>query len=208
MPRKCPNNMFCITNLGMTVGIICLILAVIYIRNNNSKNEEKYEEKETYIRGFRGPDRGVIVGPNVPYTNVPRRNVLLNPFAAPYRDERYITATPTLMPINVPTNISAVDAAFRQVGIITPLNKPNVGNILPLMGRPLITRRGLWNYYTISNQHNNVKLPVLVKNRPALSDSGVDEVYDGDTVYVQGYDGPFRVTKYEADTIRYLPNII
>jgi hypothetical protein len=93
------------------------------------------------------------------------------------------------------------------LGLLTPLNGGSKDNILPLMGRPLFTRRSLWQYYTISNQHNNVKLPVSVKGKSALSEYGVDEIYSGDTVYIEGYNDAFKVTMYDNDTIRYLPAI-
>jgi hypothetical protein len=138
------------------------------------------------------------------------KDVLLNPYDAPYRDERYFinSAIPiNAVPINVSTNIGSVptDTSYRQMGIITPLNGVSKDNILPLMGRPLFTNRDKWQYYTISNQHNNVKLPISFKGRSALNDYGVDQIFSGDTVYVEGYNDAFRVTVYENDTIKYLP---
>ena len=73
------------------------------------------------------------------------------------------------------------------------------------MGRILFSRRDLWNYYTISNQHNNVKLPISVKGKCALNENGVDKIYNGDTVYVEGVNDAYKVTIYDNDTIRYLP---
>ena len=136
--------------------------------------------------------------------------MLLNPYAAPYRDERYFVpelayTPPNTVPINVSTNIGAVDTTYRQMGIITPLNGASKDNILPLMGRPLFTNRDKWQYYTISNQHNNVKLPISFKGRSALNDYGVDQIFSGDTVYVEGYNDAFKTTVYENDTIKYLP---
>jgi len=107
------------------------------------------------------------------------------------------------VPINVAT--SSVNTAYRQVGILTPLNETSKDNILPLMGRPLFTSRSKWQYYSISNQHNNVKLPILVKQKNGLNEYGVDEVYAGDTVLVEGTDQTYKVTKYEESTIQYLP---
>ena len=73
------------------------------------------------------------------------------------------------------------------------------------MGRILFSRRDLWNYYTISNQHNNVKLPISVKGKSALNENGVDKIYNGNTVYVEGVNDAYKVTIYDNDTIRYLP---
>jgi hypothetical protein len=75
------------------------------------------------------------------------------------------------------------------------------------MGRPLFTNRDKWQYYTISNQHNNVKLPISFKGKSGLNDYGVDQIFNGDTIYVEGYNEAFRVTVYENDTIKYLPFI-
>lgn len=149
--------------------------------------------------------------PNYPYNNLPQ-DVLLNPYAAPYKDERYLVPEvsfipPNTVPINVSTNIGAVDTAYRQIGILTPLNETSKDNILPLMGRPLYTNRNKWQYYAISNQHNNVKLPISFKGKGALNDYGVDQIYCEDTVYVEGYNDAFRATVYESDTIKYLPFI-
>jgi hypothetical protein len=55
------------------------------------------------------------------------------------------------------------------------------------MGRRLFVNRDKWQYYTISNQHNNVKLPIIFNKKNGLNDYGVDQLYIGDIVYVEGY---------------------
>jgi hypothetical protein len=169
------------------------------IKQNTTDTNITIQENKT--GGFFG---GFL--PNYPYTNLPN-DVLLDPYSAPYRDERYLVPTSAIVPINVSTNIGATptDTAYRQMGIITPLNGTSKDNILPLMGRPLFTNRNKWQYYTISNQHNNVKLPISFKGKSALNDYGVDEIFSGDTVFVEGYGDAFKTTVYENNTIRYLP---
>jgi len=44
-----------------------------------------------------------------------------------------------------------------------------------------------------------------VKGKSGLDEYGVDEVFDGDTVYVEGYEDVFKMTKYDNGTMRYLP---
>ena len=149
--------------------------------------------------------------PNYPYNNSPE-NVLLNPIYPPLSDERYLVPSlnyipPGSVPINISTNVSAVETSYRQMGILTPLNNTSKDNILPLMGKPLFIRRSLWNYYTISNQHNNVKLPITVKGRSGLNDNGVNQLYSGDTVYIEGANEVYKVTIYENSTIKYIPFI-
>jgi hypothetical protein len=209
--KKCPPGVICIENF--TSLIVCIILFIVgYFMYINFKNSNKQQGNNS-----QGTQEIISLQPSWPYNNlnvnmVERNDVLLNPYDAPYKDERYLVPKVSLIPagavpINISTNISAVDTNYRQIGIITPLNGTSTNNILPLMGRPLFTSRQKWQYYTISNQHNNVKLPVSVKGRSALTENGVDEVFSGDTVYVEGYNDAFKVTAYENDTIKYLPFI-
>jgi hypothetical protein len=134
----------------------------------------------------------------------------MNPYVPPLRDERYlvpeiVVPPPGRVPINISTNPGAVDTAYRQMGILTPLNGASADKILPLMGRPLFTNRDKWQYYTMSDQNNSVKLPIKFKGRNASNEYGVDKIYNGDIVFVEGYQKAFKVTEYENDTIKYLP---
>jgi len=204
--KKCPPGVICVENITIVLLVIILCVLGFLIYTNSSKNINNIQI-ETDREQSGGWFQGLI--PSWPYTNLPK-DVLLNPYDAPYRDERYFmnSAIPiNAVPINVATNIGSVPAntSYRQMGIITPLNGESKDNILPLMGKPLLTNRDKWQYYTISNQHNNVKLPISFKGKSALNDYGVDQIFSGDTVYVEGYNDAFRVTVYENDTIKYLP---
>ena len=46
---------------------------------------------------------------------------------------------------------------------------------------------------------------ISFKGKSALNDYGVDKIFNGDTIYVEGYNDAFKVTVYENDTIKYLP---
>jgi hypothetical protein len=183
--------------------MVLMILAFFYMiinkpinikDTNNIRIETSSEPTGRYINPL---------VPSWPYTNLPANDVLLNPYAPPLSDERYMV--PNAVPINVPTNIGAVSATYRQMGILTPFQQSSTDKILSLMGRPLFVNRDKWQYYTISNQHNNVKLPIIFKKKNGLNDYGVDQIYNGDIVYVEGYQHSFKATIYENDTIRYLP---
>jgi hypothetical protein len=213
--KKCPPGVICVENITLLLLFIIIFILVFFIYSNTKQNitindrdnitiHEKIDNPSNsgWFKGFL---------PSWPYTNMPN-DVLLNPYAAPYSDERYLVpelnyVPPVAVPINVSTNIGATpsNTSYRQMGIITPLNGASKDNILPLMGRPLFTSRDKWQYYTISNQHNNVKLPISFKGRSALNDYGVDQIFSGDTVYVEGYNDAFKTTVYENDTIKYLP---
>ena len=197
--KKCRPGVICIENTTLFIIFLMAFLIftfyIIYNKPTNIKdtNNITINTKEQYDRPI-----NTSFMPSWPYTNLPINDVLLNPYSPPLSDERY------LVPINVPTNIGSVNTAYRQMGILTPFNKSSEDKILQLMGRPLFTNRDKWQYYTISNQHNNVKLPIIFKKKNGLNDYGVDQIYTGDIVYVEGYKHSFRATIYENDTIRYL----
>ena len=204
--KKCPPGVICVENITLCLLFIIMFVLGFFIYSNTKQNIIVNDRNNITIHDKKESGGSSIFSrflPSWPYTN----DVLLNPYSAPYSDERYLVPDIPLraIPINMSTNIGSVNTEYRQMGIITPLNGSSKDNILSLMGRPLFTNRDKWQYYTISNQHNNVKLPISFKGRSALTDYGVDKIFDGDTVYVEGYNDAFRVTVYENDTIKYLP---
>jgi len=216
--KKCPPGVICIENYSMFFLIICVVIFVYLIYTNasgqnivvNNKPSEKIVIKEnqrenvSWFGGFI---------PSWPYSNfIPplTSDPLLNPYNPPLRDERYFVpgfngVPPGAVPINVSTNIGAVDTSYRQLGILTPLNGSSKDSILPLMGRPLFTNRDKWQYYTTSNQHNNVKLPVSRAGRSCTNEYGCDKLYNGDSVYIEGVNEAYKVTVYDNNTMKYLP---
>lgn len=214
--KKCPPGVICIENYSMFFIVICVLILIYIIYKSlynqsivvNNSPSEKIVIKET------SRENNGMVGNWVqswPYTNLPFfRDTLLNPYTPPFRDERYILQTPNsissgIVPINVSTNIGAVDTQYRQVGIMTATNSK--GKIIPLMGRPIFTNRDKWQYYTISDQNNSIKLPVSRNGKSCTNEYGCDKLYNGDTVYIEGINETYKITLYDNDTIKYLPFI-
>lgn len=215
--KKCPPGVICVENVSM-IFILIIIGILLYLGYNslkqpvniNNKLSEKIVIKDNNDSNGYGNWLFNWV-PSWPYTNLPS-DPLLNPYAPPLRDERYFIPRlngpfipPGTIPINISTNIGAVDTSYRQLGILTPLNGSSKDSILPLMGRPLFTNRDKWNYYSTSNQHNNVKLPVSRNGRSCTNEYGCDRLYNGDTIYIEGVNEPYKITMYDNDTIKYLP---
>lgn len=210
--KKCPPGVICIENVSMFFIIICVIIVAYIFYTSvftqkivvNNSPSEKIVIKDT-IKENTGSWFGI---PSWPYTNLPS-DPLLNPYAPPLRDERYfipplgVNVPVGAVPINVSTNIGAVDTSYRQLGILTATNTK--GKIIPLMGRPLFTNRDKWQYYSMSDQNNSIKLPVSRSGRSCTNEYGCDKLYNGDTVYIEGLNEPYRVTVYDNDTIKYLP---
>lgn len=158
--------------------------------------------------------------PNTFFTDRPD-DTLANPYAPPLKDVfaphgiRSAIANAGAnggIPINMATNTGAtVNSTYQQIGLLTKADSGSGSSsdpvIMPLMGKPLFTSRDKWLFYTISDKNNSMKLPIIVKGRNALSEIGVDNVYTGDTVYVQGYNNDFKVTLYENSTPQYIPFI-
>jgi len=210
---KCPPGVFCMNSITFSILIIIigLIIYVIYVNsnqnnnnnNNNNNNTEKIVIKENSNMNY------PYFTPSYPYNNL-GNSVLLNPYTPPLSDDRYlipeINRVPLgSVPINVSTNIGAVETNYRQMGILTVMNAK--GKIMPLMGRPLFTNRDKWQYYTISDQYNSVKLPVVRNGRSCTNEYGCDRIYDGDSVYIEGINESYKATIYDSDTIKYLPFI-
>lgn len=209
--KKCPPGVICIENISMFFIFICaiILLYIVYLgffkQNvivNNHPSEKIVLNNERTSENSSGFFSWL---PSWPYTNMPF-DPLINPYNPPLRDERYFYGYGSgVMPINVSTNIGAVDTPYRQLGIITSVNSK--GKVLPLMGKPLFTNRDKWNYYTMNDSLNSVKLPVSRAGRSCTNEYGCDKLYNGDTVYVEGIDDVYRITMYENDTIKYIPYI-
>ena len=219
--KKCPPGVICVENYSMFFIVVCIIILFYIIYNtvvkqnivvNNSPSEKIIIKDTTRENQNGGGWFGGFI-PSWPYTNLPS-DPLLNPYAPPLRDERYfIPGYPMggiplgALPINVSTNVGAVDTQYRQLGIMNSTNSK--GKIIPLMGPPLFTNRDKWQYYTSSSEGNGIgmKLPISRGGKSCTNEYGCDRLGNGDTVYIEGINEPYRITMYDNDTIQYLPFI-
>ena len=205
MPRRCPPGVLCIENI--TITLFCIIGVVIglwvYIlrsRTAAASSASSASASSIYM----------LPPANNNNTNQGGGDVFLDPYQAPLRDDRCFTGGGGDIRGTVPINISTQgcdNAKYRQVGILTRLNGKEE-TILPLMGRPLFTRRDKWNFYTMNDKNNMIKLPITFKGRSCTDEYGCDNLYNGDTVFVEGYNDAFKVTAYDNQMLRYLPNSI
>lgn len=209
MPRRCPPGVICFENISICIIILTLAIIVMFFyfnnifKNNNSGNlNEKIIIKDNSIL----QSHGLFATPGNSYSNL-QNDVLMNPYEAPLRDDRHFPKDSSdvrgmpVIPINVPTQ--SVEASYRQIGILTRVNGNEM--ILPLMGKPLMTNRDKWNFYTMSDRNNMIKLPVIVNGKSGTHEYGVDNLYNGDSVYVEGYNDAFKVTVYDNNAPRYIP---
>tara|TARA_Y100000816_G_C26085422_1_gene572671 strand:+ start:1128 stop:1766 length:639 start_codon:yes stop_codon:yes gene_type:complete len=210
MAKKCPPGIFCIENytLMFFVFLLLSVLFFMYIKyknnlnldNNNSiHNSNNKKEKYNLL------ENTILTSNNL--NGSQRNDVFLNPYSPPLRDNTILNNEYNMnnninkVPINISTQ--SFDTNYRQVGILTRIN--GAETILPLMGRPLFSNRDKWNFYTMNDKNNMIKLPINFKNRSCTNDQGCDNLYDGDTVHVEGYNDIFRVTIYDNNSMKYIP---
>jgi hypothetical protein len=203
---RCPPGVICIENITLffiMVVIFSVSLGIIYLSKNNNLSKIEYRNIIDLPNNI---STGLIPKASYTYSNV-ENDVLLNPYEGPTRDNRLfpnLNIFSTRMPINTPTQ--SFDTSYRQIGILTRIGSDKE-MILPLMGRPLITNRDKWNFYTMSDKNSMIKLPIKYKERNCTADIGCDDLYTGDVVKVEGYSGSFKVTTYENDMPKYIPYI-
>ena len=210
--RRCPPGVFCIENVSFTILAIMVTAVVVYFMKGpfsqtQSQNHQNHQNQNQYNQPHVQQHPSMFQSrANYGVSNA-QEDVLLNPYVPPLRDDRTMSMDirgpiVAAVPINVSTQGTA-NAAYRQVGILTRINGPET--ILPLMGRPLFRNRDKWQFYTISEKSNFIKLPISVKGRSCTNEYGCDNVYNGDTVYVEGYNDAFKVTAYDNSVMQYLP---
>jgi hypothetical protein len=204
---KCPPGVICIENMTLffiILVILCVSIGVIYLSKQDTTT--KIEYRNVIDLPNNNVNTGLIPKASYAYSNI-ENDVLLNPYEGPTRDNRLfpnLNIFSTRMPINIPTQ--SFDSSYRQIGILTRIGGDKE-MILPLMGRPLITNRDKWNFYTMSDRNSMIKLPIKYKKCNCTADVGCDDLYTGDIVNVEGYGGSFKVTTYENDMPKYIPYI-
>lgn len=89
---------------------------------------------------------------------------------------------------------SGIPADYTVVGYL----KNDVSDaVYPLYGRASPTNSSRWNYHTMTDRLSGIKLPVRsTDGRDCTLDMGCDELYDGHTVTIPGFDTLFYVYMY------------
>lgn len=221
MAKKCPPGIICVENNTMYVILAFLLfgISVVYLSMKTRNVHNKHETTSTSLSRFPSPFNLDFIpkfGSGVTYA----QDMLNNPYVPPLKNDAIFTSygdvRPDIaiggggvVPINMNTRFH--DASYRQVGFLSPeggsggAGNTLKDNLIPLMGRPLDRSRDKWNFYTINNGSVGLKLPIVNKGRSCTNEYGCDNLYNGDTVYVEGLKQPFSVTMYDTSTMNYLP---
>lgn len=178
------------------IVIICLLVAVcvfLYWMYNNGTNN-----------GSGGSQSPQKVVQNVSITNERQQlDDAYNLYAPPLRNTY---PYPFSNRSNRRNRSTWGDNSFTQMGI---LKYKTVGTdettFLPLFGRPLSTSRDQWQYYTVSNTGPGIKLSIRnAKGRDLMDETGGPELYNDDSVIVDGYDKTMNATIYKQKPLYYI----
>jgi len=210
---KCLPNMFCIRNTTIVFIVILSAIGIYFFYSNYLKTA--LMPTPTSI-----PKTTTMYSAPALFMMSSRANtdVLEDPYAPPLRNDSYfggigaanmfsmsssLSSSPPVvtMPINIRTQGPPINTNYRQVGLLTRINGKET--ILPLMGRPLQKNRDKWQFYTMSDKNNSVKLPISFKKKSCTGEYGCDNIYNGDTVYVEGYKDAFQATIYDNAVMEY-----
>jgi len=195
MGKKCLPGVICVEN--MTLFLLFVIAVVlIYIYHQGSKSAPTIVVLDNLGKS----------GSSSMMMEPPENHMYDSGMIRTFPDIRG-PADQGMRPVNIATR--GTNQSYSQVGILT---RPGINGetlILPLMGRLLDTGRNKMQYYTISNTGNmNTKLPVSKDGRSCTGEYGCDEIFNGDTIYVEGYADTFKATIYENSRFNYIPNIM
>jgi len=183
MARKCIPGTICLENMTLVLFLLMfMVLAYFYY---------------IFLTKTAQPVIYAPQHPVAPIVNTGTPNIMMDPYAPPLKTDGYTRG----LPVHIETR--GLSQEYTQMGILTKDEK-----ILPLMGRRFMTGLDKWQYYTISNTGNlNTKLPVSAKGKSCTSEHGCDEMMNGDSIYVEGYNDTFKATIYENSTFSYIPNL-
>jgi len=200
MPKKCIPGVICIENmtLMLLIILICIGFYVWYITNVN-----KLSTLNTY-----NDTRFVSESSPILLPISSKQDMFNDPYRPPLKNNmHHPTDSGDIrgIPVNIETR--GLPTSYQQIGILNKVNDSNNSDlILPLMGKRTMAGRDKWQYYTVSGSGNlNTRLPVSVNGKNCSGEYGCDEIYNGDVLYVEGYNDTFRATIYENGSFQYIP---
>ena len=142
------------------------------------------------------------------YQDIRAKERIINPLIPPERSFENTYG----IPVNIETR--GHSGGFQQIGALYKETvesedmKPgnNTDSVqLALYGKPTYPNSRKWTYYTTSDGHTAVKMPMSHKGNKCDSRTGCDEIMNDDLVSVPGYNGTFRVVIYDYDAPKYIP---
>ena len=170
------------------------VMKGIIVDKDNELEQLKHHVMENKIRTE-------IIQDNQDANNT-RYNRVHDPLTAPERSYPFMMNR-NKVPINIETRGKSME--FQQVGFIHSDSSNEEKVIFPLYGKQIWRGSSKWSYYSGTDKIHQIKLPVVHNKRQCLSETGCDELYDGDVIDVPPYKDKFKVEIYNLDSPKYIP---
>ena len=225
MAKKCPPGVLCVENFTIVI-IIIISIGIVYFMHKHylfqslimhqitgtptraSTHAPEHAPAHTATHAKHAPAHAPAT---IQITDTRKGDITSDPYVPPLKPAQHGI-------VSVRTRGGSLHP-YKQIGYLKYSMGSHRGrhhgkhhgrhrggnSMMPLFGRPSDTSRSKWNYYTI---HNGIKLQVNNKSRSCTGEQGCDEVFSGDTVYVDGMDHTYHVTVYETSSFRYSPNVL
>jgi hypothetical protein len=214
----CPPGVFCMSNsttfLLVVLAVVVVGLLVMTTHKYDWNNVFKQSSPMSWNNEKEVKERVVVVEKE-PVFNVDSRMSPLPPersyFTPPdLRGMPPIPAGIGAVPVNVRSR--GIPEQYQQIGVLTAVGGSSTSaspnrTILPLFGRPAISNRDRWNYYTRTDGLNPVQVPLRFNNRACDDENGCNELFDGDSVSVPLMGQSYTATIYRNSTPRYIPGM-
>ena len=188
------DKLVCMSKTVFYFGCVILFLIVYLIIDKLNKKEEcvcptleKEDKKNTVVveRPAQIIDRQII-----------DRNDSPQQFKR--GPERYYMGGRGL-PINIRTR--GEPSEYQNIGTLT--NASGTNDVKPLYGRRTYRGSNEWNYYTLLNNHIQVKQAIEIGSNNCLEERGCRELMDGENININGI--TYKVKLYPYSDFRYIP---
>lgn len=97
---------------------------------------------------------------------------------------------------------------YQQIGILTANETDKEPIVLPLFAKKVRNNKERWQYYTATDKNNMMRLPITHQNMKCDDDIGCKEIYDGDKLSIEIYQGRvFTATIYKTESPKYFADV-
>jgi len=192
----CPANFFCFNRNTMILIVLAFIIIIIFLINKNSRKFNKLNDDLNRNKDVLENKMSTLI--NIQPPQDPR----LNP---PLRKMSIDMGKPGI-PINIKTR--GEPTGYQQVGVLMDSTTGGDPKLLPLYGQETYPGSRQWNYYTSSDGFQAVKLGIMQNNKNCQEHYGCKEIYNGDSIGVNGYNNTFKANIYKLEVPRYIPHIV
>jgi hypothetical protein len=185
--KKCLGNSgICLPNMAWFIlGMLFVAVAFLYFKLFGSSSSVSSKQENAIHHGIRD------------YSSMEKPDIS-DPYLPPLKN-------PPVNQLPPPIVSTAKDPSYQQIGILTK-ETGSEPTILPLMGRALSSARDKWQYYTMTNGAGiNSRLPVNSNGKACTGEYGCDGIYNGDSLFVDGYNDTFKAVVYETGGYEYRP---